>query len=66
MKQALLDPGEPVFNEDRIMLQAQQKIMDADPSQRVVLFDVDRAPTPYCRLVGKLVKEETAGASAAA
>ena len=66
MKQTFLDLGERVFNEDRVMLQAQQKIMDADPSRRMVLFDVDKAPTLYRRLVEKLLKEEAAGASATA
>lgn len=52
--------GERAFNEDRVMLEAQQQIIDADPSRRMVLFDVDKAPTLYRRLVEKLLKEEAA------
>jgi vanillate O-demethylase monooxygenase subunit len=65
MKQAFLDLGNRVFNEDRVMLQAQQRIIDVDPSRRMVLFDVDKAPMLYRRLVEKLVREEAAAAAAA-
>lgn len=49
------------FAEDRAMLTAQQQIIDADPSRRMLLFGVDRAPILYGRLVEKLLKEEAAG-----
>jgi vanillate O-demethylase monooxygenase subunit len=65
LKQAFLELGERVFNEDRRMLQAQQRIIDADPGRRMVLFDVDKAPMLYRRLVERLLKEEAAGAAAA-
>lgn len=58
MKQGYLELGYKVFNEDREMLTAQQKVIDADPSRRMVLFDVDRAPTMYRRLVDRLIAEE--------
>lgn len=62
MKQAYLDLGLQAFNEDRVMLNAQQKIMDADPTRRMVLFDVDKAPVMYRRLVEKLAAAEAAAA----
>jgi len=58
VKQAFFDLGNKAFNEDRVMLTAQQKIIDADPSRRMILFDVDRAPAMYRRLVDKLLLEE--------
>lgn len=58
MKEAFLELGYKVFNEDREILTAQQRIIDADPSRKMVLFDVDKAPTLYRRLVDKLLAEE--------
>ncbi len=58
MKQAFYDLGSLAFNEDREMLTAQQRVIDADPSRKMVLFDVDRAPTLYRRMVDKLVAAE--------
>lgn len=60
LKQAFLSLGERVFNEDREMLTAQQRIIDADPSRPMMLFDVDKAPVMYRRLVDKLLAEEAA------
>ena len=42
------------------MLTAQQRIIDADPSRRMMLFDVDKAPVMYRRIVDKLLAEEAA------
>jgi len=61
LKQAFLDLGLQVFNEDRLMLNAQQKIIDAEPNRRMVLFEVDKAPVMYRRLVDKLAAAEAAG-----
>jgi phenylpropionate dioxygenase-like ring-hydroxylating dioxygenase large terminal subunit len=60
LKQGFLDLGLQAFTEDRVMLTAQQKIIDADPSRRMILFDVDRAPVMYRRLVEKFLAEESA------
>jgi phenylpropionate dioxygenase-like ring-hydroxylating dioxygenase large terminal subunit len=59
-RQAFLDLGYRVFEEDRTMLTAQQRIIDADPARRMALFDVDRAPVMYRRLVEKLLQAEAA------
>ena len=58
MKQAFLALGQRVFEEDRTMLQAQQKVIDADPSRKMLFFDVDKAPVMYHRLVEKLLAAE--------
>ena len=60
LKQVFLSLGERVFTEDREMLTAQQRIIDADPSRRMMLFDVDKAPVMYRRIVDKLLAEEAA------
>jgi vanillate O-demethylase monooxygenase subunit len=46
------------FNEDKTLIEAQQRIIDADPSRPMRLFDVDRAPVQYNRLVAKLIEAE--------
>ena len=59
-RKAFADLGMLAFNEDRVMLTAQQQVIDVDPSRRMTLFDVDKAPVLYRRLVDKLMKEEAA------
>ena len=54
LRHAFLELGRRVFEEDRVMLTAQQKIIDADPSRQMILFDVDRAPVLYRRIVDSL------------
>ena len=61
MKQRFFDLANVAFNEDREMLTAQQRIIDADPSRRMVLFDVDKAPVMYRRLVDHLLAGTPAG-----
>ena len=61
MKQAFFDLANLAFNEDRDILTAQQRIIDVDPSRKMVFFDVDRAPTLYRRLVDKRLAAEAAG-----
>jgi hypothetical protein len=40
------------------MIEAQQKIIDADPSRRMTFFEVDKAPVLYARLLEKLLAAE--------
>jgi len=61
-RKAFADLGYLAFNEDRVMLTAQQQVIDADPSRRMLLFDVDKAPVQYRRLVEKLMKDEATAA----
>jgi vanillate O-demethylase monooxygenase subunit len=60
LKQAFHDLGHKAFSEDRVILTAQQKNIDIDPSRRMILFEVDKAPVMYRRLVDKLLAEEAA------
>jgi vanillate O-demethylase monooxygenase subunit len=55
LKLVYRDLGFRAFNEDREMLTAQQRIIDADPTRQMILFDVDKAPVLYRRMVDKLL-----------
>jgi phenylpropionate dioxygenase-like ring-hydroxylating dioxygenase large terminal subunit len=46
------------FNEDKTLIEAQQRIIDADPARPMTLFDVDRAPVQYNRLAASLMEQE--------
>ncbi|MEY4760336.1 MAG: hypothetical protein RLZZ200_192 [Pseudomonadota bacterium] len=58
MKEAFKGLALKAFTEDWEMLTAQQKSLDADPSRKMVLFDVDRAPVLYRRVVDKILAED--------
>jgi vanillate O-demethylase monooxygenase subunit len=47
------------FAEDKVLIEAQQKIIDADPARQMVLFDVDKAPAAYRRVVRRLLESES-------
>ena len=64
-KVAFRDLAVAAFIEDKTMLEAQQKIIDADPSRRMTFFEVDKAPVLYGRLVEKLLAQENAASLAA-
>jgi phenylpropionate dioxygenase-like ring-hydroxylating dioxygenase large terminal subunit len=57
LKQPFLDLAYLAFNEDKDMLTGQQRIIDADPARGFKLFDVDKAPVMYRRMVEKLLAE---------
>ena len=46
------------FHEDKTMIEAQQRNIDADPARRMLLFDVDKAPVQYNRLAATLMATE--------
>ncbi len=54
------DLGLAAFTEDKTMIEAQQKVIDADPSRRMIFFEVDKAPVMYSRLLEKLLAAEQA------
>jgi phenylpropionate dioxygenase-like ring-hydroxylating dioxygenase large terminal subunit len=62
-KEVFLQLAYLAFGEDRDMLSGQQKVIDADPARAMKLFDVDKAPILYRRLVDKLMTEESASAN---
>jgi len=55
MKQGYFDLASVAFEEDRKILTAQQRVIDLDPSRRMTLFEVDKAPVMYRRLVDQLL-----------
>lgn len=65
-KEAFRDLAVRAFTEDKTMLEAQQKIIDADPSRRMIFFEVDKAPVLYGRIVERLLAKERPGAAAGA
>jgi phenylpropionate dioxygenase-like ring-hydroxylating dioxygenase large terminal subunit len=60
LKEPFLQLAYLAFGEDRDMLTGQQKIIDADPARAMKLFDVDKAPMLYRRLIDRLMAEEAA------
>ena len=60
LKEPFLQLALLAFGEDREMLTAQQKSIDADPARAMKLFDVDKAPVLYRRLVDRLMADEAA------
>jgi nitrite reductase/ring-hydroxylating ferredoxin subunit len=59
LKDAFRDLGVKAFSEDRVLLEAQQKIIDADPTRRMTLIELDRGPVLYMKLVERMLREET-------
>jgi phenylpropionate dioxygenase-like ring-hydroxylating dioxygenase large terminal subunit len=58
-KQRFLDLALVAFEEDRVMLTAQQQVIDADPARKMTFFDVDKAPVMYRRLAQELRESES-------
>jgi hypothetical protein len=58
-KVAYRDLGYRAFKEDRDILTAQQRIIDADPLRKMTLFDVDKVPVLYRRIVDRLLAAES-------
>lgn len=54
------------FAEDKAMIEAQQKVIDLDPSRRVMPTTFDKGVVLYQRLVERLAREEAQAASQAA
>lgn len=58
LKETFYELGNKAFTEDRLMIEAQQRIIDADPSRKMLLLGFDKAPAMYGRLVEALLKAE--------
>lgn len=61
LKTSFRDLAVMAFGEDKVMLEAQQKIIDADPSRSMILFEIDKAPAMYDRLMKRLLAAEASG-----
>jgi vanillate O-demethylase monooxygenase subunit len=51
MAQAMIDVAIMAFNEDKTMIEAQQRIIDTDPGRRVMPTSADKAITLFTRLM---------------
>jgi hypothetical protein len=51
------------FTEDRIMIEAQQRVINNTPARKVLPTSADMGVTLYNRLVDSLVASESAGES---
>ena len=64
-----IDPGrverlfattETAFNEDKSIIEAQQKLIDLEPARRMLPTSLDAGPTQFRRLVDRLIEAEAA------
>jgi vanillate O-demethylase monooxygenase subunit len=66
MRDALMALGAQAFGEDKVMIEAQQCVIDQTPLPQVMPTAHDRGVTLFNRLVEKLVREEAGSATRAA
>ena len=52
------------FNEDKVMIEAQQRVIDLDPGRKEVLTSADVGPTQMRSVMQQLIKRETSAAAA--
>ncbi len=57
LKETFRDLALVAFAEDRTLIEAQQRVIDADPSRKMTLLDLDRGPAMYDRVVERLRRE---------
>jgi vanillate O-demethylase monooxygenase subunit len=50
--------GLKAFNEDRVMIEAQQRVIDRDPSRRMAPIAIDTATTRFRGIMRRLMREE--------
>ena len=53
------------FAEDQRMIEAQQRVIDAAPEEKMLLVEIDRGPALFGRLLERLMREERGGEAAA-
>ncbi|MXO64183.1 aromatic ring-hydroxylating dioxygenase subunit alpha [Altericroceibacterium endophyticum] len=58
LRDMLMSIADRAFGEDKIMIEAQQKVIDMTPDPQVMPSAHDRGVTLFNRLVGKLAKQE--------
>ena len=59
LRDTLMGIAHKAFEEDRTMIEAQQRIVDVTPEPRVMPTSADRAVTLYNQLVAKRSREES-------
>jgi phenylpropionate dioxygenase-like ring-hydroxylating dioxygenase large terminal subunit len=63
---AMLKVAHMVFNEDRIMIEAQQRILNSTPPRKDVLTSADAGPMQMRGVIERLIRAETAAPEAVA
>ncbi len=59
LRDTLMTIADMAFGEDKVMIEAQQRVIDATPDPRIMPTSADRGVTLYNRLVEKMVREES-------
>ncbi|MDE2042169.1 MAG: aromatic ring-hydroxylating dioxygenase subunit alpha, partial [Alphaproteobacteria bacterium] len=60
LRDILMGVADTAFTEDRLMIEAQQQVIDRDPYHPIMPTSADKGVTLYNRLVEKMVREEAA------
>jgi len=63
LRDTLMQIAAKAFNEDRTIIEAQQRVLDATPSPRIMPTAADKGITLFNRLVDQLARAETDGGS---
>ncbi len=58
LRDALMKLADMAFGEDKVMIEAQQKVIDRTPDPRIMPTSADKGVTLFNRLVEKLVRAE--------
>lgn len=58
LRDALMKLADMAFGEDKVMIEAQQRVIDATPDPRIMPTSADKGVTLFNRLVEKLVRAE--------
>ena len=66
LRDALMQLADMAFGEDKVMIEAQQKVIDRTPDPRVMPIAHDKGVTMFNRLVERLSRAETEGSRDAA
>jgi phenylpropionate dioxygenase-like ring-hydroxylating dioxygenase large terminal subunit len=64
LKDTLYELGLKAFNEDRVMIEAQQRNIDLAPETRMVKLSIDSGIAQFYRVMDELMKEEAASSPA--
>jgi phenylpropionate dioxygenase-like ring-hydroxylating dioxygenase large terminal subunit len=65
LRDLLMGIADMAFTEDRLMIEAQQRVIDASPNARIMPTSADKGVTLYNRLVERLAKTSSAQLEAA-
>lgn len=66
LAEAMMEVALQAFGEDKVMIEAQQRVIDMGPPQKEVLTSADVGPMQMRAVLQRLAREDGAGASASA